>query len=89
MGVDDRFGTVGNQFAARKRIPHADMPHRNAVIHPDRIKFKRDTARFPDGFFYHFRKLIEVFVPRDNINIGIAHPDERLIEIFRFQPCCI
>ncbi|MNV87374.1 hypothetical protein D3C71_1814940 [compost metagenome] len=60
------------------------MAHSDTVIYADRVEFKRHAAGFADGFLDDFAEFLQMYMTRNNINIGIADRDKRLAEILFF-----
>ncbi|MNC08724.1 hypothetical protein D3C75_563230 [compost metagenome] len=64
------------------------MSHSNSVIYADRIEFKRNATSFANRFLNDFTELLQMHMPWNNINIGIADRNKRLSEIFFFYSGC-
>ncbi|MNP54190.1 hypothetical protein D3C76_1487250 [compost metagenome] len=64
------------------------MAHCDAIVHADRIEFKRNAARFPNCFFDDFTELLQMNMPRYDIDIRVADRDKRFIEILFFNAGC-
>ncbi|MEI2999352.1 MAG: hypothetical protein V8T86_00390 [Victivallis sp.] len=79
---------VGDDLAARKRIFHAGVAHRNAVADRDRIELVRNAARLADRVADDFADLFQVAVARNDVRVRVAHSDVRLLEILVGKPGC-
>ncbi|KXW57068.1 hypothetical protein FEMY_24150 [Ferrovum myxofaciens] len=79
--VDHVFDGVGDQIARRQRVQHAAMPHRDAVVHGNRIEFLRNTACRFDLARHQLAQILQVHVPRHKLRERIDDGDNRLFEI--------
>ncbi len=57
------------------------MAHGNAVIHADGVEFEGNASCGANGFFDQLTKLLQVHVPRDDIDVRIDDSDKRLMHI--------
>jgi len=57
------------------------VPHRDAVANADSVEFEGYAARLADALLDPLGDLVEVAVPRDDVRVGVADADERLLEI--------
>jgi hypothetical protein len=62
---------------------HSGVSHHDAVVDADGIEFERDSAGGADGFFYDAAEFLEMDVAGDDVDVRIAHGDERLVEVPR------
>jgi hypothetical protein len=85
--VDHVLDTVGDDFAARQRIEHAVMAHRDAVIDGDGVEFLGHAARRLDLAGDHLAHVLQVHVAGHELGKGVDHRDDRLAEIAR--PSCL
>ncbi len=72
---------VGNQLAARQRILHPGMCHRDAVAHGDRVELHRDAARLDHALLDPFADLVQMAVAGNERFVAVADADERLFHV--------
>ena len=77
----DRLDGVGDELAARERVFHARMAHRDAVADTDGRELQRRTAGGRDAELCSLGNLAQMDVARDDFIEGIADADERLLEV--------
>ncbi|MNN19685.1 hypothetical protein D3C81_1329370 [compost metagenome] len=82
---NDGLERVGDDFPAWQGVAHANMAHRNTVIHTDGIKLKRNASGFANGFLYDLAELLQVHMSWHDIDIRVADRDKRFAEIFFFH----
>ena len=70
---------VRDQLAARQRIFHADVAHRDAVAYANGRNEYRRTSRHANACLDCVRDLVEVDVTRDDFGIRRNHADDRLL----------
>ena len=71
------FHGIGNQFAGRQRILHADMTHRNAVTDADCRHQNRCAASHADAGLDSSGNFIQIDVTRNNLAVCGNHADNR------------
>ena len=81
MGVDHVLDAVGDDFAARQRIEHAVVAHRDAVVDGDGVELLGDAARRLDLARDELAEVLEVDVAGHELGEGIDHRDDRLAEV--------
>ena len=77
----DRLDGVGDELAARERVFHARMAHRDAVADTDGRELQRRAAGGRHAELRRLSDLTQMDVARDDLIEGIADADERLLEI--------
>ena len=81
MCVDHVLDRVGDQFAARQRIEHAAVAHRDAVIDRDGVEFLGDAARGFDFAGHQLPEILQMDVARHELGEAVGDGDDRLAEI--------
>ncbi len=76
-----RLHRVGDELARRQRVAHSLVPHRDAVVHSDGVELEWNSAGGAHGFLHHLSEFLEVRVAGNDVDVGIAHRYERLVEI--------
>ena len=71
---------VRNEFAARQRVLHAFVAHRDAVTDTDRREFDRGAAGHADAGLDGFCDLVEVGMARDDLAVRVDHADQRTLQ---------
>ncbi len=87
MGVDHVFNGVGDQLAARQRIEHAAMAHRDAVVDGDGVEFLGDAARPFDLAGDELAEILQMHVAWHELREGIGDGDDGLAEILILHAC--
>ena len=92
--IDHVFDAVGDQLAARQRIEHAVMAHRDAVIDGDRVELLGDPARRRDLAGDELPQILQMDMARHELGEAVGDGDDRLAEILVLharrapQPAC-
>ena len=81
MGVDHVLDAVGDDLAARQRIEHAVVAHRDAVVDGDGVELLGDAARRLDLARDQLAEILQVDVAGHELGEGIDHRDDRLAEV--------
>ncbi len=81
MGLDHRFHTIGDQFAAGQGEFHPAMAHRDAIVHANRVEHEWYPARLADALLDELADTVQVDVPRNDVRVAVADGNERLAEI--------
>ena len=81
MRLCERLNAVRDQLAARQRILHADVAHRDAVADADRRNEHRRAACHANAGLDGVRDLVEVDVTRDDLGICGNDADDRLFHL--------
>ena len=81
VGVGHVFDRVGDQLAARQRIEHAAMAHRDAVIDGDGVEFLGDAPCPLDLAGHKLAEVLQMHMPRHELRKRIGDGDDRLAEI--------
>ncbi len=77
---------VGNQLARGERVFHAVVPHRDAVVHADRVEQERHSARGAHAFLDEVAHGLKVDMPGNDIDVAVADRDERLVPVCLADP---
>ena len=86
MGVDHVFDAVGDDLAARQRIKHAVMAHRDAVIDGDGVELLGDTAGLLDLARDELAEVLEMDMARHELREAVGNRNDRLAEIAVLHP---
>ena len=57
------------------------MPHRDAVVDADGVELERNSAGLAYRLLHHATELLQVNVAGNDVDVRVAHRDERLVEI--------
>ena len=82
---DHRLDTVRDQLAARQRVAHAAVTHRDAVVDRDGVHLERDHSRRADGVFDPLSKTLQVNVSGHDLHERVHDRDERLVHVLIFE----
>ena len=78
---DHRLDAVGDQLAAGQRVLHADVAHGDAVVDADGVELEGHAAGRAHGLLDDASDLLQVDVAGDDVGVGVADGDERLVEV--------
>ena len=81
MGLYHRLDRIGYQLARRQRVAHPVVSHGDAVVDADGIELEWNSARLTHRVLHHSAELLQVNVAGNDVHVGVAHGDERLVEI--------
>src|SRR5205814_9265149 len=70
-----------DQLARGQRVAHPLVSHRDAVVDADGVELEWNSASGAHRLLHHLPEFLEVRVPGNDVDVGIAHRDERLVEI--------
>ena len=88
MRIDHILDAIGNQIAAGQRIEHAIVPHGDAVIHRDGIKFFRNASGCFDFTRNQLSQIFQMDMPRHKLGEAVHHCNDGLAKIAVFHPRC-
>src|SRR3546814_1747819 len=77
MRVDHICDAVGDQVAARQRIKHTVVTHRDTVVDRDGVEFLGDSARRFDLARDHLAQVLQMDVAGDELGEAVDHRDDR------------
>ena len=83
MRLCERLNAVRDQLAARQRILHADVAHRDAVADADGRDEDGGAPCHLDACLDGVGDLIQIHVAGDNLTVGTHHTDEGAVQLFR------
>ncbi|CAM2160612.1 hypothetical protein PT2222_80196 [Paraburkholderia tropica] len=83
--VDHVLDRVGDDVAARQRIEHAVVAHRDAVVDRDGVEFLGDAAGGLDLARDELAQILQVHVAGHELGERVDHRDDRLLEVFVFH----
>ena len=86
---DDCFNRIRNEFTAGEGVVHAHVPHRDAIIYANGIKFKRHATCCPNRFLDETPKFLQVDVARNDVNVTVANGNEGFRHVFIANPSCL
>src|SRR5581483_9202574 len=72
---------VGDEFPAGQGVQHAAVPHRDAVVHRDRVEFARYRTGRAHRVGDHLADFAQVDVPGDEFGEAVGHGDDRLADV--------
>ena len=81
VAIDHVLDGVGNNLARRQRVQHATVPHSNAIVNGNGVKFAGHTAGFSYGFGDDFTHVLQVDVARNELRVGVRDGDDGLLEV--------
>ena len=73
---------ISDQFAAGQGHLHPWVSHCNSVAHADNIELQRCPSGYADACFDSLDYLVEMYVSRDKLVVGIRYGDNRAVELF-------
>ena len=86
VSLDHRLDTVGDQLARGERVFHAVVPHRDAVVHADRVEQEWHAARGAHAFLDEVAHGLKMDMPGNDIDVAVADRDERLVPVRLADP---
>ena len=72
---------VGDEVAARQRVEHPPVPHRDAVVDRDGVELDAPAASRVDDRLHALADVVQVDVARDELREAVGDGDDRLVEI--------
>ena len=84
--VDHVLDRVGDQLAAGQRVQHAAVPHRDAVVHRDRVELAGHRPGGADRGGDDLADLAQVHVSGNELGEAVGHRDDRLADVLAGDP---
>ena len=81
VAARDQLDRVGDHLAADERGAHAFGAHRDAIGDRNRVELHRRAAGAADALFHVHGQIAEMKVAGTDLDPGVRHADERLLEI--------
>jgi hypothetical protein len=72
---------VRNDLARREGVPHALVPHSDAVADADRAELERDASCQVHALFHELGEVSQMQVTRDNLVPRVGNTNKRAFEI--------
>ncbi len=79
--VDHVLDGVGDDLAARQRVEHAAVAHRDAVVDGDRVELAGHAAGGADRLGDDLADVLEVDVAGHELGVRVGDRDDRLAEV--------
>src|SRR6267378_7895230 len=77
----DEFDGIGDDFTADQGGAHAFRAHRDAIRNGDGVELERSSTGGTNAFLHMLREFSEVVVAGTDLDPGICHTNERLLEV--------
>ncbi len=81
----DKLDRIGDDFAAHQRRAHTFRAHRDAIRNGDGVEFEGSSPGRANAILHMLGEFAEVIVTRADLNPGIGHTDQRLLEVIILQ----
>ena len=77
---------VGDEVAARQRVQHPAVAHRDAVVDGDGVELDAPAAGGVDDLLHALPDVVQVHVARDELREAVGDGDDRLLEVGVLHP---